>query len=446
MTEGPDPLLERVRSQFGLTAVGPHARVVDERVARVVAERGLDSDGALARLDIDRELFQELVEALVIPETYFFREAERLRCLVDAALSLLRRERADGHRLRVWSAGCSTGEEPYSFAMLLQEAGAAAAQVLATDVSTKALRHAAEAVFRRWSFRGVPPQVRARHFVAEEHHLRVSEAVREQVSFAELNLVTDAYPSGCDIILCRNVLVYLDPDVQHHVARRLTEALAPGGWLMTAATDPVLPDDLALEQVRTPAGFFYRRPTRVSLTTPPIRPCRRTTAPTPSKSTHVATEGDARTPEEATRHSDVEAPTPSDIEAIRTLIEQRALEEAAARVRTAVDATPLEPELRYLQAVLDLERGHPQEAATAATAAAYLAPDLAAVHVLLGHAQQAAGDAHKAARSWERARALLRAADPDEPVAFLAESSQRLLALLDTVTAGSSATSAEARP
>lgn len=440
MTEGSDPLLQRLRSQFGLTAVGPHARVVEDRVARAVAARGLDSDEVLARLDADPELAQEVVEAVVIPETYFFREAERLRYLVDAAVSLVRRERPDGHRLRVWSAGCSTGEEPYTFAMLLQEAGAAPAQVLGTDVSARALHHADEATYRRWSFRGVPPQVRARHFVAEQHHFRVAEAVREQVGFAQLNLVTDAYPSGFDVILCRNVLVYLDPGVQSFIVQRLHDALAPGGWLMTAATDPLLSDDVGLEQVRTPAGFFYRRPGRAGLTARRARfarPLRRESAPRQDRPTHMATQADPRMPDEATPHSAIDA--------IRTLIEQRALEDAEARVRTAVAAAPLEPELRYLQAVLDLERGRPQEAVTAATAACYLAPDLAAVHVVLGHAQQAAGDADKAARSWERARVLLRAADPNEPVAFVAEPSARLLALLDTVTAGSPP-SAGARP
>lgn len=442
MGEGWEQLIDRVRLHLGLTRRGPYAGVTEDRVTRVAATWGVASGTeALLLLEDRPHLLDELVDAVVIPETMFFREPRRLHQLIEEAVSTMLPLREPDHALRVWSAGCSTGEESYTLAMMLRDNGLTTARVLGTDVSRSAIGCADEGLYRSWSFRGVADGVLDRHFDEEQGRFRVRAEVRQQTSFAVLNLVTDPYPRYLDVILCRNVLVYMEPEVQRAVIRRLAMALAPGGWLMTAATDPLLHEGLGLQPVRTAAGLLYRRPVEPSRPAAPHRLAREAR----TASSGGTAQGRRPTPSRRTaRHRSDPEPSASaaqersrpPTQQIRSLMADGRGEEAAVLVEETVHAWPLEPEPRYLQAVLALDSGRPEDAVRAAAAAIYLDPDLAAVHILLGQAQRAVGDGDRAARSWARARELLRAADPAAPVPFTDEEpAGRLLGLLDGVAA-----------
>ncbi len=191
-----------------------------------------------------------LASRLTVAETYFFRDDAAFEALADHVLPALI---AEGRRhappgLRIWSAGCATGEEPYSLAILLDrlipDRAEWAITLLATDVGPEALAAAAKARYRNWSFRATPEFVRTRWFhPCGEGLWELDEAIRSIVSFAPLNLAGASYPSALtnttafDLVVCRNVLIYFEPDVQHVVARRLGCALAPGGWLLTSPVE-----------------------------------------------------------------------------------------------------------------------------------------------------------------------------------------------------------------
>jgi chemotaxis protein methyltransferase CheR len=190
-----------------------------------------------------------LVSHLTIGETYFFREKRSLEILEERIVpDLLRARPGSNKELKIWSAGCATGEEPYSIAIMLSELMPdlqyANIEILATDLNTKSLRRASQGVYTDWSFRGTPQWVRRRYFKAAENgRCAVTPAIRKRVTFAQLNLMDDTYAplltytSGFDVIFCRNVLMYFTPEGMRKVVRQLYRYLATDGWLIVSPTE-----------------------------------------------------------------------------------------------------------------------------------------------------------------------------------------------------------------
>lgn len=222
-----------------------------------------------------------LAQRLTIGETYFFRDDALFRALEHELLPRLIRERSAGcRRLCIWSAGCATGEEPYSVAMLLErllpEPESWDVQLLATDLNAHSLQSAATGIYKEWSFREVPAAVKERFFapLPNGRHALV-DRIRTKVRFALLNLVEDAYPcaengtSEVDLILCRNVLMYFRPERFIEVTSRLGRCLAKDGFL---AVSPAEASWQLLEQfrpVQLGGAVLYQSRPKASLA-PPI--------------------------------------------------------------------------------------------------------------------------------------------------------------------------------
>jgi len=206
---------------------------------------------------------QGLVDALTIGETYFFRDPQHFEFLREL---LVARRASDAGRLRLWSAGCATGEEAYSMAMLalevFGETASAFVEVVATDVNSDFLRRARLGVYGSWSFRGTSPRLKELWFEKSGARFRVKPMVRALVSFAHANLVAPADaevgPTDVDVTFCRNVLVYFARDGIRAAQRRLASGLRFGGWLVPGPSDPLLDSpDLGIELSR---GFImYER-------------------------------------------------------------------------------------------------------------------------------------------------------------------------------------------
>ncbi len=191
---------------------------------------------------------RHLVNRLTVGETHFFRnrpqfDALRTRILPD----LIGRAREKGRRLRIWSAGCSTGEEPYSIAMLLLELlpdiADWAVTILATDINVKSLDTAREGHYRNWSFREVEDYYRRRFFVEEDKGWRLAPELCRMVTFRYLNLAEDIYPAvvnrtdELDLVICRNVMIYFNVDLSRETTRRFYGCLKDGGYLLVGHTE-----------------------------------------------------------------------------------------------------------------------------------------------------------------------------------------------------------------
>ena len=207
-----------------------------------------------------REL-DALVATLTVHESYFFREYEQLRCLVDVVLAPSLRA---GARLRLWSAACASGEEPYTVAMMLADRGfLSQVEIVASDVSEAALSRARAGELSLRAIRELPePALAERWLERRERRVHVSPALREHVRFARVNLVRpdEVRALGTfDAILCRNVLIYFGHHTVQRVLALLEERLRPGGTLWVGVSESLLRWAPALKYEERCGVFFYRR-------------------------------------------------------------------------------------------------------------------------------------------------------------------------------------------
>ena len=204
---------------------------------------------------------QELVDALVVNETYFYREADQLTALVDRVLPPMIAKRRPA---RVWCAACSSGEEPLTLTMMLAERGMLDdVEIVATDISARVLGRARMARYGGRSLRSLPITAE-RHFdpADEQGFRRVREDLRTRVKLARANLIEpETYPSSgsFDVIACRNVLIYFDEVTVARVVDQLAAALRPGGVLLVSASESLLRFGTALDCEELGGAFFYRK-------------------------------------------------------------------------------------------------------------------------------------------------------------------------------------------
>jgi len=263
---------ELLRRHCGLH-FGPETRVLlEKRVARRVNELELDSFAAYHYLmrsssPGDGELAR-LIDELTTNETYFFRERSQLSALIEEIVPerLLERRSRGGGPVTIWSAGCSSGEEPYSVMMLALEAGLAPRvdlRIFASDVSRRMLRKARQGAYREASFRETEPRLRERYFVEKDGLWRISDDVKKQVDFIHMNLVDPsklALLGAVDAILCRNVIIYFDVECKRRVIESLGEKLHLGGYLVLGRSESLIGLSSSFELRHLKNDLVYRKP------------------------------------------------------------------------------------------------------------------------------------------------------------------------------------------
>jgi chemotaxis protein methyltransferase CheR len=222
---------------------------------------------------LTRQQVAILASHLTVGETYFFREPGVFAMLEEEILpTLMRARRQHTRRLRLWSAGCATGEEPYSIAISLSKVIPARhgwqVTLLATDINPRFQQTASEGVYREWSFRDTPPWIKARYFSRHPGgRLAICPAIQKTVTFASLNLIDNVYPSlltnttAMDVIFCRNVLMYLAPEQAKSVVHRLYHTLADGGWLIVSPSETSQALFASFQTVNLPRAILYRKHT-----------------------------------------------------------------------------------------------------------------------------------------------------------------------------------------
>jgi chemotaxis protein methyltransferase CheR len=400
-----------VRAAIGLVFPPSRAAALDQGVGRAAAVLGEpDPEGLLARLVAgDPAAREALAVELTVGETYLFRDDDHFTFVRDVALPEAARR---GGGVRLWSAGCATGEEAWSLAVVAHEALGAAARdvtVIGTDLNPRSLERAAAGWYGPWSFRGVDPGRRERWFVPERNGWRVAPELRATVRFAPLNLLDDpaAWPAAVDVIFCRNVAIYFDLETVARVASGFARSLRPGGWLVPGPSDPLLPGDLGLAAtLRGP--LVYRRAEPAA---PPRPPTRRPSLP---RLRPRAAPPGVGAPPRASRPSPAPTPTPA-VERARALADRGDVAGAALLLDAALGADGLDPALYLLRSTVRQAAGDDRGAAADAERAIVLDRTLAFAHVLSASARARLGEVAAARRALRNARALLLPAD-DAPV------------------------------
>lgn len=365
-----------------------------------------------------------IVTQLTIGETYFFRNGAQFEALRQQILPDLLARRARIRTLRMWSAGCATGEEPYSLAMLisdvLQGSDSWHVTILATDINPVFLARAREGLYGAWSFREMPAAQRDRFFNPEGQRWRLDSAIRRMVGFAQLNLAEASYPSittgtcALDLIVCRNVTIYFDTETTARVANRFFEALAPGGWLIVGHAEPQANIYHQFETHNFPNAIMYRKPlsapgfgTQVpalpSLLTPPVdrqpKPMVRPLARAVPHSTPARP-----------RNGEFEQSRPAAEPTLTTLIEQGQHHAdsgdwatAEAYVQAALQRDPLFIPAHYLQGQIYEHQGQLDAALGAYRRSVFLDRAFVLGVVAMGHIYQQLGHPADARRCYRNA-------------------------------------------
>jgi len=238
-----------LKSRSGL-ALAPEKRyLVESRLAPVCQKHRLPTLADLvARLRPlpDPALARAVVEAMTTNETFFFRDRVPFDLFRDVLLPRCLATQAASRRLRIWCAAASTGQEPYSLAMILRESAPRllgwTVEIVATDISGEVLERARSGLYSQFEVqRGLPIALLLKHFTQTGGNWQLSPAIRAMVEFRQLNLLKSFAELGTfDIVLCRNVLIYFDAATKADVLRRLARALNPGGTVVLGAAETVI--------------------------------------------------------------------------------------------------------------------------------------------------------------------------------------------------------------
>jgi chemotaxis protein methyltransferase CheR len=408
----------------------PHlARELDSRSRA----RGLGPGEYLTRLAVGGwpEELSAIAERLAITETYFFRHGEQFRAL--AAVALPERIAAVGARrvLRMLSVGCSSGEEAYSLAIVARQAVPErdwTVSVLGLDANPAMLAKARSARYSGWSLRETPDAVRQRYFHPGDGTYEVNAQIRQGVSFQQHNITSaDVGPwhaGQYDVIFCRNLLMYLTPAAGDALIRRMTHALAPGGYLFLGHTDSLGSRPDGLEPRASHSTFYYRRPAArapgaVPVPGPLLLPPPLPQPPPDAQARIVALIGEERFAEALREIERAELVRPADRLTHCVLLAQAGrLAEAETLVRALVDADGLYADAHHLLGVCLEGTGSVDGAIGQFRLAAYLDPAFALPRLRLGLLARRRGDNRNAAAELDRALHLLPGERDDRIVLF----------------------------
>jgi chemotaxis protein methyltransferase CheR len=402
---------------------------------------------------LTRQRIEILASHLTVGETYFFRENRSLEVLENHILpELVRARRGQGRRLRIWSAGCASGEEAYTLAILLHrlipDIKDWRIHLLATDINAKALQKAGRGLYGKWSFRSTSPEITARYFLRRERGWEILPFLKDLVTFEYFNLVEDPYPAlvsqtnAMDLILCRNVLMYFSAAQSRKVLKNLSSSLVEGGWLLVSLTETSHVRFSPLVVVNFPEATVYRKDSQASdqpefvktcpvfqptssladqAIKPPVFPAALEPAPPPAS--QAETPRPERPPEPpivAASRPEVAGP-PDDrvrdmIGSARNCANLGDLAGALSWSEQALAVDRLNPAWHYLRAAILQEQDAVAEAILSLRKAVYLDQDFVMAHFALGNLALRQGNTRAAHKHFDNVLLLLDNYPPEEPL------------------------------
>ncbi|HAE39988.1 MAG TPA: chemotaxis protein CheR [Candidatus Riflebacteria bacterium] len=377
-----------------------------------------------------------LASHLTISETYFWREPRVFEALEATILPELVRARENGERrLRIWSAGCATGEEPYSLAIAVKRAIPDYKKwnitILATDINPRILRRAAEGVYGEWSFRNSPVWLKERYFSrTEKHKYEISPEIRKMVTFAYLNLAEDTYPSpinntnAMDIIFCRNVLMYFTCRRIQQIGESLFQSLIRDGWFMVSASELSVQFFPQFAPVYFPEAIVYQKTDQKPAESIVFQPSalQAESQPFPFFANEVILDEESTGALPGLPQTEPELPqilakdrveempksAPADISGpVRELANQGNLKEALNTCEHLILEHKLNPNLYFLQAAILQEQNRDLEAIASLKRTLYLDPDFYMGHFALGNLMLHQGKKQIARKHFENALTIL---------------------------------------
>jgi chemotaxis protein methyltransferase CheR len=259
-----------IRDYCGLYFDDSSKYLLEKRLSRRIRNHQLNDFRDYYRfIRYDKNYEDELaaiIDVLTVNETYFFREQNQLRAFSEEILSELREKNRERRSLRIWSAGCSTGEEPYTLAMLINEQGSFSGwdiEIYGSDINQRVLQTARKGIYRKNSFRTTEPYFVGRYFAEEGGSFRISDGVKKYVNFSYLNLLDPLkarFLGKMDVILCRNVLIYFDGPSRKKVIENFFDRLVDGGYLLLGHAESLINMSTAFTLKHFKNDMVYQKP------------------------------------------------------------------------------------------------------------------------------------------------------------------------------------------
>jgi chemotaxis protein methyltransferase CheR len=246
---------------FTLTKIDLNAykeKQMKRRIETLISKNNITSyKDYVALIKKDAEKFEQFVNFLTINVSEFYRNPEQWGILDKEVFPAL--VQRFGKSLKVWSAACSTGDEPYSLVMALSKhIPLNQIKITATDIDKQVLDKARMGLYNEKSIAAVPPEFKKKYFTKVGNSYKIADEIKRQVEFKEHNLLKDPYPTGCHLIVCRNVLIYFTEEAKDEVFRKFYHSLKPGGILFIGSTEQIINHkDIGYERKNS---FYYERP------------------------------------------------------------------------------------------------------------------------------------------------------------------------------------------
>lgn len=366
--------------------------------------------------------WKELIIPLTIGESFFFRDKGQFAILKNRILPELiekvmsRCESAGRPCLKIWSAGCSSGEEPYSLAILLDgllpDRKDWNISIVGTDINEDALEKARLGAYTQWSFRMVEPEVQGRYFKRHKGDFVLDEGTRNMVTFSYGNLIDDLFPGpeicNMDLILCRNVFIYFNSDAITAVAEKFINTLNDGGYLMTGHGELHLHSYPGLQARIFPESVVYQKISDFGLRIAELKP------EIPKPIEEIQTEVEVPKSEICNPQSAIEI---SPIELAQEYADRGDYKKAEESCKKALEVEPCSARCYYLLSQVSEAQGKGDEAAGLLKKAIYLDPSFVAAYLELGYSYDRQGDSARAKKMRETAVGLLEKLPKDALVA-----------------------------
>lgn len=250
--------IQSIKKSTGIDLAQYKEAQMKRRLTTLRNKNGFSSfDNFYTAMMQNKSLFYEFLDKMTINVSEFWRNPNRWEVLRDKVLPTLLPE-SGSPRLKIWSAACSTGEEPYTLSMILAEKGLLnSTYLLASDIDEGALAKAAEGKYLDRSLKDVPVDIAKKYFTPDGAMYRFDEKLKKAVTFKKQNLLLDRFESGFDLIVCRNVMIYFTEEAKHELYHKFSGALRPGGILFVGSTEQIFsPSQYGFEPADT---FFYRK-------------------------------------------------------------------------------------------------------------------------------------------------------------------------------------------
>lgn len=246
---------------FSLTKIDLNAykeRQMKRRIDALITKRAVKGyDNYVQLLKTDKDAFDEFVNYLTINVSEFYRNPEQWVTLEKEIIPQLIKQ--SGNHLKIWSAACSTGDEPYSLAMVLGKfMPLSNIKIMATDIDKQVLDKARMGLYNEKSLKGLPKEFVKEYFTQiNDRTYQISDKVKKCVDFSQHNLLKDTYPTNCDLIICRNVLIYFTEEAKEDVYRKFNSSLKKDGILFVGSTEQIIqPQNLGYISQKS---FFYKK-------------------------------------------------------------------------------------------------------------------------------------------------------------------------------------------